>query len=126
MPDTPATLSRNRSVRSAAVAVAVAATPTACAHRGSDLPGSPPFKLMGVRGVTRIAQLTGPDSLNRTDRFEVAGQDLGSMFEMNGKTWFVFGDTFGRREVGLTGGGGEEWRSNTLAYSTDTVLDDGI
>ncbi|WP_084557585.1 DUF4185 domain-containing protein [Hamadaea tsunoensis] len=84
------------------------------------------FVLTGVRDVTRVAQLTGPDSANATDRFEVAGQDLGSMFEMDGKTWFVFGDTFGRREPGLTGGGGEEWRSNTLAWSTDTRLEDGI
>lgn len=85
-----------------------------------------PFVLTGITGVTRVAQLTGPSSANRTDRFEVAGQDLGSMFEADGKTWFVFGDTFGRREEGFTGGGGEEWRSNTLAYSTDTDLADGV
>lgn len=85
-----------------------------------------PHLLTGVSNVTRIAQLTGPDGLNHTDTVEVAGADLGSMFQHDGKTWFVFGDTFGKREPGLTGGGGEEWRSNALAYSTDTDPSDGI
>ena len=35
---------------------------------------------------------------------EVAGQDLGSMFEADGKTWFVFGDTFSTLTPGMTGG----------------------
>jgi hypothetical protein len=79
-----------------------------------------------VRDVTKVAQLTGPDSINHTDRYQVAGQDLGSMFVADGRTWFVFGDTFGTREPGMTGGGGGEWRSNTLAHSTDTDPSDGI
>jgi hypothetical protein len=85
-----------------------------------------PFVLSAVTGVKRVAQLTGHDSLNSTARFEIAGQDLGSMFQADGKTWFVFGDTFGQRDAGLTGGGGTEWRSNALAYSTDTDPSDGI
>jgi hypothetical protein len=85
-----------------------------------------PFVLQGVKNVTQVSQLTGPTSPNKTRKVEVAGQDLGSMFRADGKTWFVFGDTFGRREPGMTGGGGTEWRSNTLAYSTDTNPTDGI
>ena len=85
-----------------------------------------PFLLHGVENVVEVAQLTGPGSTNKTDRYEVAGQDLGSMFRAGGRTWFVFGDTFGRREPGMTGGGGSEWRSNTLAYSTDVDPADGI
>jgi hypothetical protein len=84
------------------------------------------FVLSGVSNVTRVAQLTGPDSPNATDRFGVAGTDLGSMFEHDGKVWFVFGDTFGQRDPGLTGGGGGEWRSNVLGYTTDTDPTDGI
>ncbi|WP_238012263.1 DUF4185 domain-containing protein [Dactylosporangium sp. AC04546] len=84
------------------------------------------FVLAGVQDVRRVAQLTGPESANRTERFEVAGQDLGSMFEAYGRTWLVFGDTFGQREPGLTGGGGTEWRSNTLAYTTDRDPSDGL
>ncbi|MEJ7649485.1 MAG: DUF4185 domain-containing protein [Nakamurella sp.] len=93
-----------------------------CITTATDLPQL----LSGVTGVTKVSQLTGPDSPNRTDRFRVAGTDLGSMFRMDGKTWFVFGDTFGSRGEGLTGGGGEEWRSNALAHSSDTDPTDGI
>ncbi|GAA2365547.1 hypothetical protein Cme02nite_31350 [Catellatospora methionotrophica] len=85
-----------------------------------------PFVLAGVSGVRRVAQLTGPDSINHTDRVGIAGTDLGSMFEADGRVWFVFGDTFGRREPGFTGGGGDEWRSNALAHTTDTDPADGI
>jgi hypothetical protein len=97
-------------------------------REGKMLPagGKLPPGLRGVTNVVEVAQLTGPTSPNRTDRYQIAGQDLGSMFRAHGKTWFVFGDTFGQRAPGLTGGGGTEWRSNTLAYSTDTDPADGI
>lgn len=110
------------------LAVAAVAALTGCASKEDGLSGdrSGGLRLRGVSAVTEVAQLTGPDSMNRTDRFEVAGQDLGSMFDADGKTWFVFGDTFGRREAGLTGGGGTEWRSNTLAWTTDTDPRHGI
>ena len=85
-----------------------------------------PFVLSGVANVAKVSQITGPDSPNSTDRFGVAGTDLGSMFESDGKVWFVFGDTFGQRDPGMTGGGGGEWRSNAMAYSTDTDPADGI
>jgi hypothetical protein len=82
--------------------------------------------LQRVTGVAEVSQLTGPDSPNGTDAYGVAGQDLGSMFEADGKTWFVFGDTFGHREPGFTGGGGTQWRSNALAWTTDEDPTDGI
>ena len=129
MADARSTSFRNRRMRFTALVLATVLTAaTGCDNRGDDMPRTAhdPFVLTGVRDVTRIAAVTGPDSPNKTDRFEVAGQDLGSMFEAGGKTWFVFGDTFGKREPGFTGGGGDEWRSNTLAYSTDTNLNDGI
>src|SRR5258707_15385601 len=90
------------------------------------LGGKRPFELQGVTNVVQVSQLTGPTSPNKTGKYEVAGQDLGSMFRADGKTWFVFGDTFGHRASGMTGGGGTDWRSNTLAYSTDTNPVDGI
>src|SRR5262249_8785728 len=111
-------------------AMIAALTPSlfGCSSHGADMKSisTPPFVVTGVTGVRQIAQLTGPDSPNKTDRYEVAGQDLGSMFEADGRTWFVFGDTFGRREAGQSGGEGIEWRSNALAYSTDTDPTDGI
>src|SRR3954468_22970557 len=87
-----------------------------------------PFVLAGVRNVVQVSQLTGLSSPNKTGRFAVAGQDLGSMFEAGGRTWFVFGDTFSRLTPGMTGGGAGVGfsRSNTLAYTTDENPADGI
>jgi hypothetical protein len=79
-----------------------------------------------VSGVEQLGQVTGADSPAKTDQYGVYGTDLGSMFQADGKTWFVFGDTFGEREAGMTGGGGSFWRSNTLGYTTDTDPSDGI
>jgi hypothetical protein len=89
-------------------------------------PADQPFVLGGVTNVTQIAKLTGHDSINKTGKYDIAGQDLGSMFLADGKTWFVFGDTFGQRDAGFTGGGGTRWRSNTLAYTADVDPADGI
>jgi hypothetical protein len=85
-----------------------------------------PFLLAGVTNVKQISQLTGAGSPNKTEKYKVVGTDLGSMFRAHGKIWFVFGDTFGERAAGLTGGGGGIWRSNTLAYSTDKDPSNGI
>ena len=106
------------------VMVAVVLGAPGCSADGP--PPATPFVLSGVANVTRVAQVTGPGSPNATDRFGIAGTDLGSMFEADGRVWFVFGDTFGRRDPGQTGGGGTEWRSNALAYSTDADPADGI
>lgn len=84
------------------------------------------FVLKGVVNVKEVAKLIGADSINKTDRFGVAGADLGSMFNMGDKTYFVFGDTFGYRKPGMTGGGGEDWRSNVLAVTHDNNPSDGI
>lgn len=90
-------------------------------------PPDSPFVLTGVTGVEQLQQLTGPvaDSPNATDQYAVHGTDLGSMFQYEDKTWFVFGDTFGERE-GVVGGGGSFWRSNTMGYTSDTDPSDGI
>jgi hypothetical protein len=72
-----------------------------------------------------IAQLTGPESINRTDlRWNVFGTDLGSMFEHRGRMYMAFGDTFGA--PGHPPEFGDDWRSNVLAYSRDRDPRDGI
>lgn len=115
-------------VTAGVTAIGVSACSTTTTTKENTIPvgDAHPFVLEGVENVVEVAQLTGPESPNKTDQYEVAGQDLGSMFRAVGRTWFVFGDTFGRREPGMTGGGGSEWRSNTLAYSTDLDPADGI
>lgn len=88
--------------------------------------GTDNYRISGIFKVQEIAQITGADSINKTDEYAVAGTDLGSMFNIGNKTYFVFGDTFGYRAPGLTGGGGEDWRSNVMAVSTDRNPADGI
>lgn len=85
-----------------------------------------PFAITGVADVTQIAQLTGPGAINDTEAVAVAGTDLGSMVNVDDVTYLVFGDTFGTREEGMTGGGGGNWRSNAVAYTTDDDPTDGL
>ncbi|KIL38447.1 carbohydrate-binding protein [Gordoniibacillus kamchatkensis] len=84
------------------------------------------FVLTGTRGLTKVAQLTGAESINHTDKYNLYGADLGSMFNADGKTFLVFGDSFGKRSPGQTGGGGADWRSNTLAFTSDSNPSDGL
>jgi hypothetical protein len=81
-----------------------------------------------VSNLSLVAQITGEESMNQTDsRFSVAGTDLGHMFDMDGRLYMVFGDTFG---CCIGGGGGpdgaEEWRKNTMAIIDDRDPSDGL
>lgn len=64
---------------------------------------------------------TGPD-------FDVYGTDLGLMWHMDGnRVGMFFGDTSGEGfVVNKNGGNGSNWRSNVLAFSSDTELTDGL
>lgn len=84
------------------------------------------FLLHGVKNAEQVAQITGAESPNKTDQYAVYGADLGSMINDGDKTYFVFGDTFGERSPDQIGGGGDYWRSNTMAYTTDDNPADGI
>lgn len=84
------------------------------------------FVLTGVTGVERVGQISGAEGPGDTTKYAVNFTDLGSMFEHDGKMWFVFGDTFGERDPDFTGGGGSFWRSNVLGWTTDSNPGDGI
>lgn len=84
------------------------------------------FVLKGVEGLTKVQQITGMESPNDTSRFDVYGTDLGSMISTEDKTFLVFGDTFGYRGSDQIGAGGSDWRSNTIAVSTDNDPSDGL
>ncbi|MDP8969252.1 MAG: DUF4185 domain-containing protein [Actinomycetota bacterium] len=72
-----------------------------------------------VAGVELVAQLTGPGSVNETDRrWDVHGTDLGHSFLHRGALWMVFGDTFGA--------GKRHWRSNALARIADPDPRNGL
>lgn len=87
----------------------------------------PERALGGVTDVEFVEWVTGPESPNRTDvEFDVNGTDLGSMFTAGDTLYIAFGDTFGCCRPAGGGAGGKNWRNNTLAYTTDRDLEDGI
>lgn len=80
-------------------------------------------KIASVIKVEKIARLTGSkgtDSVNPTWEVDIGGVDLGSMIYCQGTTYFLFGDSFSSEAPG------DGWRWNTMAYSSDTILADGI
>lgn len=96
---------------------------------------SPDVKMYNL---TRISRITGeslpdenfPNSNNTALDYDVHGTDLGIMWHMEGnKIGIFFGDTNGKGFKPFNNGGGGDvnnWRSNVLAYSVDTNLDDGL
>lgn len=59
-----------------------------------------------------VQQLTGAESVNATDRWNVFGTDLGHMIRHKGALYMVFGDTYGAD--------GGDWRSSTMARIDDS------
>ena len=72
--------------------------------------------LAGPTTAVTVAKLTGQQSINDTDsRYAVFGTDLGVTWDNGkGQTLMAFGDTFGAGWIGF-GGGGDDWRCQTLA-----------
>lgn len=97
--------------------------------RGGDVSATqaPGPSVPGPTLAELVATLTGAGSINETDtRYQVMGTDLGAMWDNgSGQVLMAFGDTFGEGHVG-GGQFGEDWRSNTLARSTDRQLSDGM
>jgi hypothetical protein len=87
----------------------------------------PMAKIKNIK-ITEIAPITGQDSINKTEEgFDIAGTDLGSIFDMDGKLYYVFGDTFGAGSLLPPGTGTTSfWRSNVIGYSSDMNPTDGI
>ncbi len=88
---------------------------------GPALPASPgaAASTPQTAGLTTevVAKLTGADSSNKTDQWDVCGTDLGHMFLYGDQLRNTFGDTFGCLA--------ENHRDNTMAWSTDTNPADG-
>jgi len=102
---------------------------TGCSESNGDM-------ILSIDNVRMIARVTG-DSLpgekllhpnNTGPDFDVYGTDLGLMWHMHGdRVGIFFGDTSGEGFViNKNGGNGTNWRSNVLAFSSDTDLADGL
>ncbi len=77
--------------------------------------------------IMEISQLTGQNSINNTEElYDVAGTDLGSVFELDGIMYYLFGDTFGRDSYFPPERTTTNWRSNVIAFSSDLDPEDGI
>jgi hypothetical protein len=85
-----------------------------------------------VSQASAVAVITGAKSINATEgRYEVKGTDLGIMWtDERGRILAAFGDTFGSGWAGVSSGFAKpatiDWRSNTLARSTDRNPSDGM
>lgn len=91
-----------------------------------------------VKKITRISRVTGRPmsgeglpSPNQTDHvWDVGGTDLGIIWETTpGNYGIFFGDTFGadfNPNPNSPGPNGSRWRSNVLAFSKNTNLDQGV
>lgn len=100
------------------------------AHMSADKQAASPdasTNLAGPSAAVTVAKLTGQQSINATDsRYAVFGTDLGVTWDNGkGQTLIAFGDTFGSGWIGF-GGGGDDWRCQTLARTSDTDLSDGV
>ena len=79
-------------------------------------------QITGINNFQIVSRLTGPGSINTTSNVGIGGTDLGHTVNHNGKTYFLFGDTFS----GDTPAAGGNWRSNVMAWSTDATPANGI
>jgi hypothetical protein len=87
--------------------------------------------LKSITDVTQIAKLLGEGSINDTPaKYDLYGADLGSMFDMDGRIYMTFGDSFGCCIPNTGGPRGfpppTGWRSNSMAVITDRQPSDGL
>ncbi len=87
--------------------------------------GAAPLNAAHIQAVTSfniVSRLTGSNSLNQTNQVGIGGTDLGHMVNHQGKTYFLYGDTFS----GDTPAIGGNWRHNAMSWSSDTQPANGI
>lgn len=101
-----------------------------------DNPKGEDGKVLTITNVCKVARVTGEalpgESIynpnNTGSDFDVYGSDLGIMWHTRkNQVGLFFGDTSGEGFViNKNGGNGSNWRSNVVAFSSDTDLTDGL
>ncbi|MGH3098585.1 MAG: DUF4185 domain-containing protein [Streptosporangiales bacterium] len=116
-----------RTTRSCSL-LAVACIAGACAVTTAGAPASTSTWSVDHQATYRIAHETGESSINHTgSRWNIYGTDLGHMFTYHGRTYMTFGDTFGPPAANpFFSKPHSDWRSNTMAYSSDRDPSDGL
>ncbi len=87
--------------------------------------GSPALAASYAVETEQVMALTGPDSPSRMQAPDICGTHLGTMAESGGRIVMAFGDTFGWRGDACARFG-PNWRSNVIAFSTDSDPSDGV
>lgn len=119
----------HRTTRAGAALAALSAA-TVAVTVSAAAPGVAQSAPLGV--ANPVAVLTGAASINATEvRYQVKGTDLGIMWtDDRGRILAAFGDTFGPAWAGISSGFANptriDWRSNTLARSTDRNPTEGM
>ncbi|MGH3920026.1 MAG: DUF4185 domain-containing protein [Pseudonocardiaceae bacterium] len=114
----------------AGVALAALSAAVATVTVSSATPGAAQTAPQGQ--ANPVAVITGAESINATEaRYKIKGTDLGIMWtDERGQILAAFGDTFGAGWAGTSSGFGDpatiDWRSNTLARSSDRDPADGM
>ncbi|MGH3900273.1 MAG: DUF4185 domain-containing protein [Pseudonocardiaceae bacterium] len=114
----------------AGVALATLTAATAAVTVSAATPGAAHTAPAGR--ANPVAVITGAGSINATEaRYMIKGTDLGIMWtDERGQILAAFGDTFGSGWAGTSSGFGDpatiDWRSNTLARSSDRNPADGM
>ncbi|MFC3963489.1 DUF4185 domain-containing protein [Nocardia jiangsuensis] len=119
-------MKRSLSALVTAGALALTLSVTGGAPAGADpnnvnpIPGmnGQPRGLPRLPGPTEaVFQVTGMDSPNRTERYNMLGTDLGVMWDGNGTLFTAFGDSAGLGVPNLLAGSMWAWTSNALFRS---------
>lgn len=80
-------------------------------------------QIAGISNFQVVARLTGTPSQNNTvSSMNIGGTDLGLTVNHDGKTYFLFGDTFSGANPSVGG----NWRRNAMAWTADTNPSDGF
>ena len=114
----------------AGVALATLSTAAAAVTVSAATPGVAHAAPLGQ--ASPVAVITGAESINETEaRYQIKGTDLGIMWTTErGRILAAFGDTFGAGWAGTSSGFANpeaiDWRSNTLARTTDRNPADGM
>ncbi len=114
----------------AGVALAALSATVAAVTVSAAAPGAAQTAPRGQ--ASPVAVITGAESINATEaRYKIKGTDLGIMWtDERGQILAAFGDTFGAGWAGTNSGFANpdkiDWRSNTLARSSDRNPADGM